>query len=152
MKPVGLDICHAYTARCRAKGSRAVTASAVSLPFPSDFFDVVFSYSLLHHLPDQAARETVREILRVTRPNGHVILFDPVVPRIAAVRPLAWALCRLDRGRFIRPQHEYETRVLGRTEWKIERFTHSYLGTEGLLSLLAKDWTGLDGPVGAHTL
>jgi SAM-dependent methyltransferase len=138
MKPIGLDLCHAYTTRFRANGSNAVTASSVSLPFPANTFDVVFSCHLLHHLSEQLAQETVGEILRVTRPYGHVNLFDPVVPRVAAARPLAWALCKLDRGRFIRPQHEYETRVLGRPEWRIERFTHSYLGTKGLLSLLTK--------------
>ena len=148
MKPIGLDLCHAYTVRFGSNGSRAVTASCTSMPFAAGFFDVVFSYGLLHHLPEQLAREAVGEILRVTRPNGHVILFDPVVPRTAAARPLAWVLCKLDRGRFIRPQREYETRILSRPEWKIERFTHSYLGTEGLLSLLTKDWTGLDGPAG----
>jgi SAM-dependent methyltransferase len=139
LKPIGLDLCHAYTIRFRGNGSRAVTASCASLPFPAGFFDVVFSYGLLHHLPEQMARETVGEILRVTRPNGHVILFDPVLPRIAAARPIAWALCKLDRGRFIRPQHDYETRVLSGAEWKIERFAHSYLGTEGLLSFATKD-------------
>ena len=147
MKPIGLDLCHSYTVRFRANGSYSVNASAVNLPFPANYFDVVFSYGLLHHLPEQLARETVGEILRVTRPNGHVILFDPVVPRVAALRPLAWALCKMDRGRFIRPQGDYETSVLSRPEWKIERFTHSYLGTEGVLSLLAKDSTGYDSRI-----
>ncbi|HTA43182.1 MAG TPA: class I SAM-dependent methyltransferase [Bryobacteraceae bacterium] len=139
MKPVGLDVCHPYTTRYRAAGSDAVTASSFHLPFPDGFFDVVFSYSLLHHLPEQSARRTVEEILRVTRTKGHVILFDPVVPKIPSLRPVAWALCRLDRGRFIRCQQEYESRILKGTEWKIERFTHSYLGTEGLLSLQVKN-------------
>ena len=138
MKPVGLDLCHAYTTRYRTNGRHAVTASAFELPFPDGFFDVVFSYSLLHHLPEQAAQQTVAEILRVTRKKGHVILFDPVVPKIPVLRPVAWALCRLDRGRFIRRQKEYESRILKGAEWKIERFTHSYLGTEGLLSLQIK--------------
>lgn len=142
MKPIGLDLCHAYVAKFRTNGSRAVTASCASMPFPADFFDVVFSYGLLHHLPEQLARETVCEILRVTRPNGHVILFDPVVPRTAAKRPFGWALCKLDRGRFIRSQGEYESRVLSWPEWQIQRFTHSYWGAEGLLSLLTKDRLG----------
>jgi SAM-dependent methyltransferase len=142
MQPIGLDLCHAYTTRFQSNGGRAVTASCTNIPFPEDTFDVVFSYALLHHLPEPMAQQTVAEILRVTRPNGKVILFDPVVPKIAALRPLAWALCKLDRGRFIRPQHEYETQVLGGSDWKIERFMHSYLGTEGVLSLGTKAGTG----------
>jgi SAM-dependent methyltransferase len=146
IKPIGLDLCHAYTERFRAKENDAVTASAVSLPFLAGSFDLVFSYALLHHLPEPLAQQAVEEILRVTRPKGHVILFDPVMPRITALRPLAWALCKLDRGRYIRPQREYENLVLNRPGWKIERFTHSYLGTEGLFSILAKDWAGYEMP------
>lgn len=84
------------------------------------------------------ARETIAEIVRATRAGGHVVLFDPVLPRAAWKRPQAWALCRLDRGKFIRSQGDYESCVLGAREWKTFRFTHSYLGTEGVLSVLQK--------------
>jgi SAM-dependent methyltransferase len=138
MKPVGLDMCHAYTRKFREAGNLSVTASAAILPFPADSFDLVFSYGLLHHLPDAMARETIAEIVRATRSGGHVVLFDPVLPRAAWRRPQAWALCKLDRGKFIRSQGDYESRVLGAPEWKTFRFTHSYLGTEGVLSVLQK--------------
>src|SRR5208282_2691350 len=68
MKPVGLDLCHAYTKKFRDAGNLSVTASAAVLPFPADSFDLVFSASLLHHLPDDMARDTIGEIVRVTRP------------------------------------------------------------------------------------
>jgi SAM-dependent methyltransferase len=138
MKPVGLDLCHAYTRKFRATGSHSVTASAALLPFASDSFSLVFSYGLLHHLPDDIAAETVREIVRVTRSGGHAVLFDPVLPNAASFRPQAWALCKLDRGKFIRSQSDYESRVLGSANWKTSRFRHSYLGTEGILSVLRK--------------
>ncbi|MFZ0961355.1 MAG: class I SAM-dependent methyltransferase [Terriglobia bacterium] len=138
MKPVGLDLCHAYAKKFRDGGYLSVTASAAGLPFPADSFDLVFSASLLHHLPDTMARETVREIVRVTRPGGQAVLFDPVLPKAAWRRPQAWALCKLDRGRFIRSQGDYESCILGAREWKTFRFTHTYLGAEGLLTLLQK--------------
>ena len=138
MKPVGLDFCHAYTKKFHDAGNFSVTASAAVLPFPADSFDLVFSMSLLHHLPDTMARETVGEIIRVTRPGGQAVLFDPVLPKAAWRRPQAWALCKLDRGRFIRSQGDYESCVLGGSEWKTSRFTHSYLGAEGVLTLLQK--------------
>jgi SAM-dependent methyltransferase len=138
MKPVGLDLCHAYTKKFRDAGNLSVTASAAVLPFPADSFDLVFSMSLLHHLPDAMARETVGEIVRVTRPGGQAVLFDPVLPKGAWRRPQAWALCKLDRGRFIRSQGDYESRILGAREWKTFRFTHTFLGAEGVLTLLQK--------------
>ena len=138
MKPVGLDMCHGYTKKFRDAGNLSVTASAAVLPFPADSFDLVFSFALLHQLPDAMARETIAEIVRATRVGGHVLLFDPVLPKTAWRRPLAWVLCKLDRGRFIRSQGQYESCVLGGPEWKTFRFTHSYLGTEGVLSVLQK--------------
>ena len=138
LKPIGLDLCHPYTKKFHAAANLAVTGSAAALPFPKNCFDVVFSYGLLHHLPELMARETVSEMIRVTRPHGHVIMFDPVLPKIAWSRPQSWALCKLDRGRFIGSQQRYERRILGHPDWKTQRFTHSYLGTEGLFSLLQK--------------
>ncbi len=138
MKPVGLDLCHAYTKTFHDAGNLSVTASAAGLPFPADSFDLVFSMSLLHHLPDDRARETIGEIVRVARPNGMAVLFDPVLPRAAWRRPQAWALCKLDRGKFIRSQDDYESCVLGARDWKTLRFTHTYLGAEGVLTLLRK--------------
>jgi SAM-dependent methyltransferase len=138
MKPVGLDLCHAYTKKFRDAGNLSVTGSAAMLPFAGDSFDLVFSYGLLHHLPDATARETVGEIIRVTRVGGHVVIFDPMLPKTAWRRPQAWALCNLDRGKFIRQQEIYESSILGTAEWETLRFTHSYLGTEGVLSILQK--------------
>jgi SAM-dependent methyltransferase len=138
MKPVGLDLCHAYTKKFRDAGNLSVTASAAVLPFPADSFDLVFSASLLHHLPDDMARDTIGEIVRVTRPGGQAVLFDPVLPKAAWRRPQAWALCKLDRGKFIRSQGDYESCILGAREWKTFRFTHTYLGAEGVLTLLRK--------------
>jgi SAM-dependent methyltransferase len=102
MKPVGLDLCHAYTKKFRDAGNLSVTGSAAILPFRTDSFDLVFSYGLLHHLAEAMARETVAEIIRVTRASGHAVVFDPVLPQAGWRRPQAWALCKLDRGEFIR--------------------------------------------------
>ena len=138
MKPLGLDLCHAYTRRFNEVGSRSITASAASLPFSADCFDLVFSYGLVHHLPQTIARASIEEIIRVTCAGGHVVLFDPVLPKEVWRRPQAWALCKLDRGRFIRTQEVYESSILKNSKWKTFRFTHSYLGTEGVLSVLRK--------------
>jgi ubiquinone/menaquinone biosynthesis C-methylase UbiE len=138
MKPVGLDLCYAYTKKFRDAGNLSVTGSAAILPFSNDSFDLVFSYGLLHHLPCTVARETLGEIIRVMRTGGHAVVFDPVLPKAAWKRPQAWVLCKLDRGKFIRQQDIYQSSILRAPEWKTFRFTHSYLGTEGVLSVLQK--------------
>jgi SAM-dependent methyltransferase len=138
IRPVGLDMCHRYTKTFRRAGNVSLTGSAAVLPFSQDSFDLVFSFALLHHLSDALARQTIGEIVRVTRAGGHVILFDPMLPKAAWKRPHAWALCKLDRGRFIRSQDDYESSILKAPQWKTFRFTHSYLGTEGVLSVLQK--------------
>lgn len=53
-------------------------ADAKKLVFQKDYFDTVFSNSLVHHLPDHA--DFFREIVRVLRPNGLIFLRDLLRP------------------------------------------------------------------------
>ena len=78
-------------------------------------------------------RRTVGEMVRVARSGGQVTLYDPVLPKSALVRPHAYALGKLDRGRFIQPEPLYRSRILMPWDWDAKRITHSYIGTEGLL-------------------
>jgi len=60
-------------ARARAQGvARAV---GETLPFATDTFDVVFSHEVLEHVADD--RLCARELVRVTRPGGRVVIFVP---------------------------------------------------------------------------
>lgn len=47
---------------------RVAVADAEALPFPTDAFDLVYSWGVLHHTPDTA--RAVGEIHRVLRPGG----------------------------------------------------------------------------------
>ena len=44
-------------------------ADCEALPYPSDSFDLVYSWGVIHHTPNTEA--ALREIVRVTRPGGH---------------------------------------------------------------------------------
>jgi len=58
----------------RGAAAKAVTRA---LPFDNDAFDVVWCVAVLHHLgsPEMVA-STIREMARVTRPGGHVVVWD----------------------------------------------------------------------------
>jgi ubiquinone/menaquinone biosynthesis C-methylase UbiE len=48
---------------------------AENLPFPSDYFNIVFCAAILHHLPD--LNQAFREIHRVLKIDGKIILSEP---------------------------------------------------------------------------
>ncbi len=71
---VGIDLTTAAVELARrafaARGLRGefLVANAEQLPFPSDSFDHVYSFGVIHHTPNPAA--VVSEIRRVLRPGG----------------------------------------------------------------------------------
>lgn len=62
-------------------------ADAAHLPFADDTFDLVVSFSVIEHIPSKAHRQAaVKEIARVTRPGGKVII---TLPNLFSMHPLA---------------------------------------------------------------
>jgi 2-polyprenyl-3-methyl-5-hydroxy-6-metoxy-1,4-benzoquinol methylase len=61
--------------RALGGGGRYAVAAAESLPFRAESFDLVYCLSTLEHVADVAA--TVREMVRVTRPGGAILLYAP---------------------------------------------------------------------------
>jgi len=56
-------------------GASLVLADARALPFPGGSVDAIFAAGLVNHLPDTEAG--LRELARVTRPGGLLVLFHP---------------------------------------------------------------------------
>jgi 2-polyprenyl-3-methyl-5-hydroxy-6-metoxy-1,4-benzoquinol methylase len=77
---------------------------ARSLAFESDTFDVVLLSGVLHHMADDVVRESLREIRRVVRGDGVVLVGEPV---FTPGRHLSNFLLTLDRGRHIRTTEGY---------------------------------------------
>lgn len=76
---IGLDASEEMIAAARARadglpGVRFERGDAAALPFPDDELDLVRSERLLQHVPDADA--VVREMVRVCRPGGQVLLLD----------------------------------------------------------------------------
>src|SRR5262245_8787652 len=78
----GIDASPDMVARARSKATRAgldvrfENAVAEALPFADATFDVVLSTLMLHHLPRAARQQCVREIRRVVKPLGRVLIVD----------------------------------------------------------------------------
>jgi ubiquinone/menaquinone biosynthesis C-methylase UbiE len=54
--------------------------TAESLDFPDEAFDVVVSSLVMHHLAEEGRQKAVREMRRVLRPGGTLILADFSIP------------------------------------------------------------------------
>ena len=61
----------------RQRNCVAGRAQSQQLPFAEASFDVVFSVALMHHLAKpELVRDTVREMVRVTRRGGRIVIWD----------------------------------------------------------------------------
>jgi ubiquinone/menaquinone biosynthesis C-methylase UbiE len=65
--------------------------SAENLALPDGSFDLVVSSLALHHIAEEVRATAVREIYRVLRPGGRLLIAEMQIPR----RPLQRFLARL---------------------------------------------------------
>lgn len=83
----GLDASREVQLRARRKATAAGAeidvrlGSADALPFAEATFDVVLSTTVLHCLADSARLLSIREMVRVLKPNGRLLLIDFGGPR-----------------------------------------------------------------------
>lgn len=70
---VEVELKRAQEARGRAQG--ITQAVGEMLPFVDDSFDVVFSHEVLEHVADD--HRCAREMVRVARPGGRIVIFVP---------------------------------------------------------------------------
>jgi SAM-dependent methyltransferase len=74
-----LDSSRGMLKRLRSRPSPlpAVTADSTALPFADDTFGLTYCVAMLHHVADpNAVGLTLREMVRVTRPGGHLLIWD----------------------------------------------------------------------------
>jgi ubiquinone/menaquinone biosynthesis C-methylase UbiE len=173
----GVDVAAAplESARRLAEGLEIVNAefhqaSAYRLPFADDSFDVVFAHALFEHLREP--RAALREMVRVTRPDGFVALCSPdwdhfdltpfsteVAEALAAYRYLQEINGGNTRAGSLLPEWLQETgfTVLDHGEW-MEQYDDphriaAYLGAqldragETLHAATLRDWASQPGAV-----
>jgi len=82
-KLYGVDLSHHYLSQARKVLAHVPDVSLLSeaaehLPFEGNHFDAVTSVFLFHEMPRDARRATLREMFRVLKPGGVVVLNDSV--------------------------------------------------------------------------
>ncbi len=71
----GIDITWSGLSYAASQGEQHVArASAASLPFAADAFDLVTSFDVIYSLPDEVERDAATEMFRVLKPGGHLLL------------------------------------------------------------------------------
>jgi ubiquinone/menaquinone biosynthesis C-methylase UbiE len=108
LRYVGTDIDVRRVRLASRGGSLSVLVSnARSLPLQDGSVDRVLAAGLFHHLSDAEAAAVLREIARVLRPGGLVVVLDAIWPR--RWYNLTGVLARrLDDGKFVRHVSAYE--------------------------------------------
>jgi SAM-dependent methyltransferase len=72
---VGLEYDHARAQEACQRGPHIANAASERLPFPPATFDVILSHEVLEHVGDDL--RALREMVRVLKPGGRIVLFVP---------------------------------------------------------------------------
>jgi len=83
---VGVDpsttmISYASRKTRHASNCRFQVGTAEALEFPAEHFDVVVSSLVMHHLPEDLRVAALREMWRVLRPGGRLLVAEAQTPR-----------------------------------------------------------------------
>lgn len=96
---VGIDLSARMLCVARRNDKRSslglVQADAVALPFEDGRFDLSCVSFALHEMPWSIRRRVVREMARVTRPGGTIVVVDYGLPRGRVARQLVYQAVRL---------------------------------------------------------
>src|ERR1700676_448855 len=93
--PVGVDATQGMLERAAASGLKCplVVGLAQNLPFSDGHFDLVSDITVIQHLPHADQKDALKEMARVLRPGGHLLLLELIRgqgPHIFPLRPTDW--------------------------------------------------------------
>jgi ubiquinone/menaquinone biosynthesis C-methylase UbiE len=101
-KVIGIDLSDAMLGMARRKTPPPNVffqqGDAAALPFPDAGFDAACVSFALHEMPGSVRERVLREMARVTRPGGTIIVVDYGLPKARATRFVVFRAVRLYEG------------------------------------------------------
>ena len=83
VKYVGIDFSTKMLklAKIRNQSYDFINNSVSMNPFRANAFDIIFSITVLHHIPHPQRFETIKEMARLVKPKGHLIILEDIKGR-----------------------------------------------------------------------
>jgi len=104
---VGMDLSPIYVGyACRTYGPRFQVMDGAALGYADDVFDEALVAGVFHHLPDELVRPMARELARVLKPAGRLLVMEDTPTRDWWNLP-GRLMHAVDQGGYIRGEHEY---------------------------------------------
>ncbi|MCI0549582.1 MAG: class I SAM-dependent methyltransferase [Anaerolineae bacterium] len=72
---IGLEYDFERAAQARINSPHILNAAGEFLPLPSSTFDLILSHEVIEHVQDD--RAAIRDMIRILKPGGRVVLFAP---------------------------------------------------------------------------
>lgn len=104
-----------------------ILGDGAHLPVKTASIDIVICTAVIHHIPDDVLLQFVEECLRLLKPGGRFVIFDPVWVQDNLVGQLLW---RYDRGTFPRSAKTLHALLDSRgciLHWDQFSILHSYV-------------------------
>jgi SAM-dependent methyltransferase len=111
----GIDLSPSAVASAWARGHSVARAPVEELPFADSTFDLVTCLDVIEHTPDD--HRALRELIRVTRPGGHLLLTAPAYPSL-------WSAHDVRNEHYRRYRRSSLRQVAARAGWQLVRDTH----------------------------
>ena len=61
------------------KSAKFIRSSILDIPIKDNAFDIVWNAGVIEHFKSKQQKKAIKEMLRITKPNGLVVLFNPSV-------------------------------------------------------------------------
>lgn len=103
------------TEAVRKAPAKSQLADARDLPYPDNFFDLVYSLGVIEHFPE--SQQAVKEQARVVKPGGYVLATTPHLGPQALMRWLRF----WQRGDYKKGTYE-EVRGRNLSLWRVKRY------------------------------
>ena len=115
----GVDYSPAAAAFTRSRGrTRVAVGAATALPLPDGTFDLVTAFGVIEHVEDEG--RMLEEMLRVTRPGGHLLL-------MTSAHPWLWSQHDDNVHHLRRYRRDELSNRISASGWQIEQL--SYVNT-----------------------